>query len=156
MVTKTKVLKPREKRLATKIIEGETIQDAGVEEYPNATPQSARVLASRQINKPHVQAYIQDGKLKAIEDSGITWQKILQPVVDALQAVKENQNTGEVTPDHNVRMAASRRAQELLESYTRVKEIAQLDELENPTITLEEGDELELSHALFRKGKNIS
>jgi len=79
--------------------------------YPNATPQSANTMISRELKKVDVQQALQ----QALAKNNITIDTALKPIGDALQAEKQNQFTGEITADHTTRLQASKEALKLLD-----------------------------------------
>lgn len=140
-----KLLSPKQKRIVDLKIKGMKSKDIGKIEYPTATPGSQEALVSRELAKPLVAKYVEQSKLLALQEYKITWDTIIAPIADALQATKQNQFTGEVDADHSIRLSASRRAQELLQSIK--EETTPLN-----VTQLEPGDEVELTKAIFRKG----
>jgi hypothetical protein len=143
-------LSPKQKRIVKRKIEGLQNKDIGKLEYPTATPASQAVLVSRELKKPNVAQYYEQGKLKALQDNMITWNRIIKPVSDALDATMLAQVEGDYydtgIPNHTTRLSASKRAQELLESIdTTVTPIMDIKDLDSK-------DEVELQRIVFKKG----
>lgn len=131
---------PKQRKIVKEKIKGKTNKQIGEIVYPNAKPDSARVQVSAQLNKSNVAQYYEQSKLQALKEHNITWSRVIRPISDALEAVKQNNFTGEVTTDHNTRLRASKQAVELLQ----VKEISPEDK--DPLLSkLPEGiDEIQL------------
>lgn len=115
---------PKQRRIIKSKIKGASNKDIGAVEYPNATPRSQEVLISRELNKPNVAQLYQESKLIALKNVGIDWQWIIDRINDAGHATKQNQFTGEVDPDHGLRLRAAKQAQDLLEVKTKDAETA--------------------------------
>lgn len=116
-------MKKQRKPLTTKQIKiidakvaGNTGRDIGKALYPNATPESASVLVSRELNKVNVQEELQ----KAFERHGITIDRAIKPVSDGLEATKtviigkDKDAMADQVPDHSVRLKASQMATQLM------------------------------------------
>lgn len=78
--------------------------------YPDQTPKSAEVSVSRELNKANVKEALE----YALDKHGITIEKATAPIADALDAVKQNQFTGEFTVDHSIRLKAAGMALDVL------------------------------------------
>ena len=78
--------------------------------YPNADPKSAEVLVSRELNKVNVKEALK----KALDKHGITIEKATAPIAEGLQAMKQNNFTGEFTVDHSIRLKAASMALDVL------------------------------------------
>lgn len=96
----------KEAKLVKATIEGKNQTEAGLEADPNRKPETARVWANEALQKPTVQQAIQDAMAKM----GISPERIVKPISDALDAVKQNQFTGEIDPDHSIRLNAAKTA----------------------------------------------
>lgn len=107
-------LSEKDLRILQAHLEGKTNKDIGAIEYSDAKPNSQAVLVSRVLQKTHVAQYLQQSKLEAIKKHGLTWDKVIKPIADALEAERLNQYTGEIQPDHTTRLSASKAARELL------------------------------------------
>ena len=78
--------------------------------YPEQTPQSAEVSVSRELNKANVREALE----KALDKHGITIEKATAPIAEGLQAMKQNNFTGEFTVDHSIRLKAASMALDVL------------------------------------------
>lgn len=76
---------------------------------------------------------------------GITKESYVETIADAMKAEKMGRG-GAAAPDHGVRLQANKQAERHLFDDT--------DQGTGPGQQLEPGDELELTKAVFRKGKN--
>lgn len=136
-------LSQKQKRIAKAKVRGLSNKQIGEAEYPNANPDSQGVIISRELAKPQVAEYIEGGKQKAIEQLGITWVEILKPRLDALQAVKWNEFTGEIVTDHLTRLKASESLEKIIQDKKVVVTTPILER------ALEEGiDEIQLVRLL--------
>lgn len=109
-----KGITPKQALIVKKKVEG-TLKDIPQREwskdiYPNNTPQSAEVRVSRELNSVKVQEALQI----ALSKHGITIEKATKPIADGLEAVKQNQFTGEFTVDHPIRLKAAGMALDVL------------------------------------------
>lgn len=93
----------KEAKLVKATAEGKNQTEAGLAADSNRTPESARVWANETLQKATVQQALQDAMAKA----GISPDRIIKPISDALDADKQNQFTGEINPDHSVRLKAA-------------------------------------------------
>lgn len=80
------------------------------EVYPNMTQAAAEVEVSKNLNKPNVKEALQ----VALEKHGITIEKATKPIADGLEAMKQNNFTGEFTVDHSIRLKAAGMALDVL------------------------------------------
>lgn len=127
---------------------------------------SAHVTGNALMKKPH----IRDAVLVTLESLGITFQKAVKPVSDALGAdkivirkrtvVRENGDIGEeefvdTEPDHSVRLKASSMALDLLglKHGHSVNSSKSVPDKMSPELSnaLKSGDEVELQRAIFRR-----
>jgi hypothetical protein len=109
-------LSPKQRRIAKARIKGKSNKDIARVEYPKAKEHSGEVLVSREIQKGHVAQYIEQGKLQTLKEFNVTWRTIVEPRVEAVKAVKQNNFTGEITPDHTVRLKAAKDLEGMLEN----------------------------------------
>lgn len=111
-----KQLTVKEAKLVKATIEGKNQTEAGLIADSNRSPESARVWASNTLRKATVQEELQ----KEMARQGISVEKIIKPIADALVADKVHivgngdQAMAEVVPDHSIRLKASGMAQTLL------------------------------------------
>lgn len=78
--------------------------------YPDADPRTAEVMFSRELKKDDVKLALE----LALDKHGITIEKATAPIADALDAVKQNQYTGEFMVDHSIRLKAAGMALDVL------------------------------------------
>lgn len=78
--------------------------------YPNASQIGAEVEVSKNLNKPNVKLALE----LALEKHGITIEKATAPIAEGLQAMKQNNFTGEFTVDHSIRLKAASMALDVL------------------------------------------
>lgn len=96
--------------------EGKSGTQAYMEAYGTTNANVAKVEASRTLTKPNVQEALQAEMAR----QGITLEKIIKPVADALEAEKVHivgngeQAMAEIVPDHSIRLKASSMAQTLI------------------------------------------
>lgn len=141
-------ISPKQKRIAKAKLKGIKNKDIGKIEYPEATPESQAVLVSRTLNKQAVVQYIEQGKLIALKKHNVTWDRIVKPISEALDATKIV--TSHTEPDyeivdHTTRLSASKQARELIEKTTSEEIKEQLKDL------AEGSSEMEIVQAIFRK-----
>lgn len=90
-------------------------------------------------------------KAKAVrsiaEASGVTIKQYMMNIGDAMIAEKQNQFTGEVTPDYGVRLSANKQAREFLQLEDKVVNNVDLTQAINDNV-----DEIELQRLIFKKG----
>lgn len=98
-------------------IAGKTITEVAPTVFPDATPESARVMMSRELQNVTVQEAIQN----ALADAGLTVDKLAGVVVDAMDATKTviirdkatSQEESDASafadevPDHGIRLKAA-------------------------------------------------
>lgn len=137
-------ISPKQKRIVKAKIKGAKLKDIGNVEYPNATDRSKEVLVSRELNKPHVAQYLDKELSKTLETNHVTKAQYIMNIGLAMTADKQNQFTGEITPDIGARLAGNKQAERFLKFTdpppTTIKEF-----------DIEGMDELELTKAVFRK-----
>lgn len=112
-------LSRKDKQIANAHVKGVKNKDIGKIHYPNANPNSQAVLVSSTLKKPHVAQYVEQSKTIALKELGVTWKRIAQTFVDALDANKQNQFTGEINPDHAIRMQAGKNLANLMEDKNK-------------------------------------
>lgn len=109
-----KGITPKQALIVKKKVEG-TLKDIpqrswAKDLYPNMTQASAEVEVSKNLNKPNVKEALQ----VALEKHGITIEKATKPIADGLEAMKQNNYTGEFTVDHSIRLKAAGMALDVL------------------------------------------
>lgn len=140
-------ISPKDRRIVKAKIKGKTHDEIAAVEYPNAKPENRRSIISQRLAKPNVAQYQEQVKLQALKEHNITWSRIIKPISDGLDAEKQNQFTGEITPDLNTRLRASKQAQELLQD----KSISN-DEVKEKLLDIKDGaDEVEIQSILFKR-----
>lgn len=100
-----KKLTVKERKLVKGIVAGKSQREAYIEAYDTKGHlPTVDAEASKTTNKPHIREAIE----QALTRQDLTVEKIVQPLVDGLQATKSN-HLGEDTskPDHAIRMSAS-------------------------------------------------
>jgi hypothetical protein len=122
----------KQRRIVKLKIKGKSNKDIGDIEYPNANDVSKRQLVSRELHKSHVAQYHEQSKLIALKENNITWNRIIKPINDALDADKQD---GSI--DHTTRLSASRQAKDLLEKGISEEAKEQLLEIGNNATELE-------------------
>jgi len=75
-----KPLSIRQAKIVRGKVQGKTHQELGPIVFPNATPESARVMISKELNKITVKEALQ----QAMEKLNLTPERILKPIDDAL------------------------------------------------------------------------
>lgn len=96
----------KEAKLVKAVTEGKNQTEAGLAADSDRTPESARVWANQALQKTTVQEAIQAELAK----QGITLEKIVKPIADALEANKIVTSPTEpdsVVPDHSIRLKAT-------------------------------------------------
>jgi len=102
-------LTPKQAKFVKGVNEGKTKVAAAMEAYPNATYQTARVIAAENIAKPSIAQALE----AAYERQGITVDAIVRPVADGLLAERTviigngDQAFADQVPDHGVRLKAA-------------------------------------------------
>ncbi len=89
--------------------------------YPDTDKRSAEVLVSRELNKVDVKIELE----KALSKHGITIEKATKPIADGLEAMKQNNYTGEFTVDHSIRLKAAGMALDVLGAKGQKEETPQ-------------------------------
>jgi hypothetical protein len=120
-----KNISPKQRRIVKAKIKGAKNKDIGAVEYPNATPDSQGVLVSRELNKSNVAKYYEQSKLIALKNSGLDWTWIIDRLQAAGDATKQNNFTGEITPDHTVILSSVKQVISLLDSKNVPDEVKQ-------------------------------
>lgn len=96
--------------------EGKTGVQAAMEAYDTDDYNTANVIAVENLQKPTIQEAVQ----KEMARQGIDLESIVRPITDGLKAEKVSivgngdQAMAEVTPDHGIRLKASKMAQDLI------------------------------------------
>lgn len=101
-----KPLTKRQIQIIESKVAGNTQNDIGKAVYPNATPESAAVLVSRELKKANVQEELQAAFMR----HGITIDKAVRPIADGLEAeIEYYDKNGEehIRIDHTTRLKAS-------------------------------------------------
>ncbi len=98
----------KEQKLVQGVAMGKSQRQAALEAYDVKNPETASAVASEALSKPNVRQALND----ALERHGITIDKIIKPVADALEADRVMIVGKKVykTPDHAIRLNASRTA----------------------------------------------
>jgi len=111
MPTKKPKLTVKQAKFVKAKAEGKTSTEAAMIAYDVKTERTAAVIGAENLTKPN----IQDALYAEFEKQGITLEKIVKPISDALEASKPEfekndegrwENVGE-TPDHSIRLKAS-------------------------------------------------
>lgn len=118
---------------------------------------SAHISGSKLMKRSH----IQEALFFTLEDLGITFQKAVKPITEALEATRVviigngEEAMADVQPDHNVRLKASSMALDLLglKHGHSVSSPHSIPDTMTPELqaAMKSGDEVELQRAIFRK-----
>ena len=131
----------KQRRIVRAKINGKKQREIGDIEYPNAKLPSKDVIISRELKKPHVAKYLEQSKLIALKESNITWKRVTDVISDSLDAEKQNNFTGEITPDYSTRLSAAKQARDLLDLPKETKD----EELKEKLLDISENaDEVQL------------
>ena len=103
-------LTPQQIAIVNGKAQGKTQAEIGHEVYPNQTPGAAAVSVSRQLRKANVQDELQ----AALAQRGITIDRAVAPIAEALEATRPATDTRHETPDYAVRLRAADMALKLL------------------------------------------
>lgn len=126
-------------------IKGKTNREIAKRVYPNTKSTSAEVMISKTLHQPEVMEYLEQTKLMALKKHNITWDRIIRPVSEALDAttpiktkkitrddkgnvISEDEHLTFVT-SHAIRLSAAKQAQELL----RTKDQGPTDQTPTPS-----------------------
>lgn len=93
----------KEARFVKAKLKGKSNTQAAIEAVPGITPSYAPVAGYRLIKNDNVQAALQN----ALAKHNLTIDRTAKVIDDALDASKQNQFTGEINPDHTVRLKAA-------------------------------------------------
>lgn len=121
------ILSKRERKFVAGVVAGKTKMQAAID--AGYTPETARAKSYSFLNRPLVRSAITD----ALERLGVTYERMVQPVADALEATKfvpaGSRETLDGTkseyveiPDHPTRLAAHDRAIALVGAVPKVGE----------------------------------
>jgi len=149
---------PKEAKFIEAKLRGKSNTEAA--KYAGYSQRSAHITGSQLAKKPHIRNAI----LVTAEDLGITFEKAVKPIIEALEANKvisavsagdANGSTMDFVdvPDHSTRLKAASMALDLL----GMKHGRKPDDKAKPEDlgrVLQSGDEIELQRAVFRKGDN--
>lgn len=149
-------LSDKQKRIAELKSQGLKNPQVGAEVYPNANPTSQRQLVSRELKKPHVAQYYEQGKIQALKSNNINWDRIIKPINDALEAVKVVTSHTEPDyeiPDHAIRLTASKHARELLKELSQNTQPQAHDSITSKQLAeaVESGDILTIQQLVLEK-----
>lgn len=137
-------LSPKQRRIINAKLKGKKNKEIAPIEYPNAKEHSGEVLISRELKKPHVAQYYDKELSVLLAEHNVTKNQYLMNIGEAMQATKQNQFTGEVTPDHATRLQANKQAERFLDfDSAPLQDIPDLTGL----------DEIALTHAVFKRNK---
>lgn len=103
------LLTSKQQAFVSHFVSGLNGTEAAMRAYNVKNRNTAAVIASENLRKPKISQTL--GGI--LEENGITLEKALVPVAEALRATKRGAN-GLETPDHAVRLAASADALRLL------------------------------------------
>lgn len=137
----------KQRRIVKSKIQGKKQRDIGKVEYPKASQASQDVLVSRELSKPHVAKYMDKELSVLLEQNNVTKSQYIMNIGQAMQADKQNQFTGEIIPDHAMRLSANKQAREFLD-------ISDKDSNVYPDISkamTDNVDEIELQRLIFKK-----
>lgn len=111
---KKRTLKPKEAKFIEGIVAGKPKQRAAMEATGLTNPGSAAVEANRMLKN----ASVQEQLAAAFEKHGLTIDRVIKPVADALQANQTTTFHGEIytsnEPDHTARLKAAGMAHNLM------------------------------------------
>jgi len=139
-------------------IQGKQLKEIAAKEYPNATQESGVVMVSQQLNKPEVKQAMQDLKLKALQDNGISWDhniKVYKAAQEATKVIVMGKGSGESfvdeVPDYSVRVRATDSLVKIMDSVKTEGPAAQGHDLAPELLkALKNGDIKELQRVIFK------
>lgn len=135
-ITKNRNLSTKQKKIVAGHIAGKKNKDLALEVYPDSNPKTAQENISRELAKPE----IQDAISQALYDNGITYDKAVKPIADALTATDKHGD-----PAHAIRLSAASKALELLGLNTSDGSRGKAINILNNT------NEIELQRLLFKR-----
>lgn len=135
-------LSDKSKRIIEAKLNGKKNKDIGKLEFPDATEGSQAVLVSRELKKPHVAQYYDKELNVLLAEHGVTKSQYIMNIGLGMQAMKQNQFTGEITDDLGMRLQANKQAERFLKFD---------EETPQSKENLEGLDDYELTHAILRK-----
>ena len=100
------MVRPKEAKLVKAIVEGKNQTEAGLIVDSNRTPESARVWANTTLQK----ATVQEALHAEFQRQGITLERIVRPINEALDAnkiVTSPTEPDKEVADHSIRLKAS-------------------------------------------------
>lgn len=133
-------------------LENKSNTQAALEAVPNIKPSSAPKTGMRLSRSVHVQEALQT----VLEKHNLNIDRTAQVIDDALDASKQNQFTGEINPDHTVRLKAADMLHGLM-GLKGTKQEAPKESNNNPqsakelAAALEHSDEIKLNQIIFNK-----
>ena len=101
---------PKEAKYLAGVAAGKTKVQAAMDAYDVKSKVTASQMAAELSHKPRIQREL----IKILERQGITLERAIAPIGQALTAEKTNEYTGEITPDIPTRLKGSDRALKLL------------------------------------------
>lgn len=150
-------LKPHEIRFIKEKAKGKSATQAALIATGSKTPVSAAVAGHRLLKKANIQHELQ----KILKAQGITLEKAVKPITEALQAEKtgmdkvtgEHYQTG--LADHPVRLKAADMALTLLGAKQQQADATPMKPIDNGILreALQSGDEVELQRILFNPSR---
>lgn len=131
-------------------LKGKNKSQAALEAKPEISPVSAGKIGNRLSNSVNVQEALQ----KALQKHNITIDRTAQVVADALDAEKQNQFTGEINPDHTVRLKAADMAHGLMGLKGQKQDPGNPDRIDPGTAkelaeAIRSGDEVRVTQAVW-------
>jgi len=139
----TRQLTVKEKLFVKYKLEGDLGTEAAVKAGYSA--HSAGTIASDLMARPRIRELLNI----TLQELGVTFEKAVQPIIEGLQATKQNTFTGEIEVDHATRLKASAMALKLLGKDNRGNpDFGRLD--------LSEIDEVDMQRTVFRKAVSDS
>lgn len=133
----------KQRRIVKAKIQGKKQRDIAAIEYPNAQLKSKDVLVSRELKKPIVAKYMDKELALLLEEQGVTKSQYILNIGQAMKADKQNNFTGEITPDWATRLSANKMA----ERFIKFEE----EQPKENTPDMTGLDDMELVGAVFKK-----
>jgi hypothetical protein len=122
--------------------------------YPEATEHAGAVIISRELQKPHVAKYVQQGRDAILKKYDINWNTIIAKLVIMLNAEKTDGLTGEIKPDYVLQLQVIKTILPMLDKANpQQNPIKNYPELQR---ALDKGNEVELQRLVFKKNEPIT
>jgi len=107
-------LSVKQRRIAQLKSKGMKNKDIAKIEYPEAKEHSGEVLVSRQLKKPYVAQFVEQGREIALRKYSINWDILIAKLTVMLNAEKTDFHSGEILPDNTTQLAAIKELAKML------------------------------------------